>query len=339
MATVTDEGYIMDDRYENVDWSKYGSAQDMYNEGSGNLGLDMSSQYDTGVLSEYQPHQFNYTPPSSLNLNVSGFGNQTIGGGTPFKNPLASTSVSGGKDTVVGQINRGGIGQNPAAMAGVVGGLGGIIQGLVGRGARRDAQIAAQEEFDDMMGQYRELDTSNIYADVENQYTNMENVYEDLTVNKQQAEFERDMFRQQQASTLSDLRGAAGGSGIAGLAQALSNQAMVQSRQAAGSIGLQERQNQILRAQEASRLQQMERAGEVQAEGMRLAGAETARSLDWRKTGTLLGMSQQQLAAANQAIAERDKALYGGIGNVIGGVAGFALGGPAGAAAGGKNKK
>ena len=62
----------------------------------------------------------------------------------------------------------------------------------------------------------------------------------------------------------------------------------------------------------------MERVGEGQAEAQRLAGAETARSLDWRKTTTQLGMSQQRLAAANQAIAQSNAALYGGIGQLAG---------------------
>ena len=52
-------------------------------------------------------------------------------------------------------------------------------------------------------------------------------------------------------------------------------------------------------------LQLQERVGEQQAgEEKRLAGAETARGLEYSKTGTLLGMSQQRLGAANQARAE-----------------------------------
>jgi len=227
----------------------------------------------------------------------------------------------------------GGFGQNfaanmtsPQAMAGMASGIGGIIQGLVGRGKRRDAQIAAQGEYDKMRQQYMDLDTSNIYAGVENKYLNMENPYEDLTVNQQQAEFEKRMFEQQQAGIMQNLRGAAGGSGIAGLAQALSNQALVQSQKAAGSIGLQESRNQIYKAQEASKIQQLERSGEAQAEAMRLSGAETARGLEYQKTGTMFGMSQQDLAAANQAIAQSDAALYGGIGSLVGTAASAAIG-------------
>ena len=216
--------------------------------------------------------------------------------------------------------------KSPQGMAGIASGLGGIIGGLMGRSARRDAQIAAQEEYDIMRAQYMDLDTRNIYADVRNKYLNMENTYEDLTVNQQQAEFERNMFDQQQANIMASLRGAAGASGIAGLAQALSNQALVQSQKAAGTIGLQESRNQALKAREASRIQFAERGGEAQAEAMRLAGAETARGLEYQKTGTLFGMAQQDLAAANAAVAAGDAALYGGIGSLAGTVLSAGIG-------------
>jgi len=207
---------------------------------------------------------------------------------------------------------------SPQAMAGMAKGIGGILQGAIGRGARRDAQIKAQGQYDDMLSEYRALDTSNLYADFENQFTGLENAYEDLTVNRQQAEFEKDMFQQQQATIMQGLKGAAGGSGIAGLAQAMANQGQLQAQKAGGSIGLQESKINMLRAQEASRLQQLERTGAMQAEQLRLAGAERARGLDYMQTSTQLGMAQQDLAAKNRAIAQADAALYGGIGSVAG---------------------
>ena len=211
--------------------------------------------------------------------------------------------------------------QSPQAIGAMASGVGGILQGLIGRGKRRAAQAAAQAEHDRMRREYDDLDTSNLYANVENKYMNMENTFEDLTINKQQAEFERNMFERQQASVMSNLSAAAGGSGIAGLAQAMAQQSQIAGQRAAGSIGMQEYKNQILSATEASKIQRLERAGEAQAEAQRLSGAETARSLDYRKTTTQLGMSQQELAAANQAIATADAALYGGVGQVVGTVA------------------
>ena len=216
---------------------------------------------------------------------------------------------------------------SPQAMVGMAKGIGGIIQGLVGRGKRRDAQIAAQEEYDRMLGEYRSLDTSNLYANVENQFTGLENPYEDLTVNRQQAEFEKQMFQQQQSNILQGLQGAAGGSGIAGLAQAMANQGQLQAQRASASIGLQESKINMLRAQEASRLQKLERTGAMQAEQLRLAGAERARGLEYMQTSTQLGMAQQDLAARNRAIAQADAALYGGIGSLVGTAASAAIGG------------
>ena len=217
-----------------------------------------------------------------------------------------------------------------ASMMGIVGGLGGIAQGLIGRGRRREEQRRAGREYREMRRQFEGLDTGNIYADVRNQYTGMENTFEDLTVNQQQAEFQRQMFAEQQASTLQGLRGAAGGSGIAALAQAMAGQAQRAKQIASASIGQQESRNQALRAQEASRIQQMERMGEAQAEQLRLAGEEQARSLEWQKTGTLLGMAQQRRAAADQAKAQADAALWGGVGSLVGGITTAFMGGSGG---------
>ena len=214
---------------------------------------------------------------------------------------------------------------SPQAMAATASGIGGIIQGLVGRGKRRDAQREAQSQYDDMLKQYQDLDTSNLYADVENQYTNLENTYEDLTVNQQQAQFEKQMFQQQQADTMQSLGAAAGGSGIAALAQAMANQGQIAAQRAGASIGMQESRINMMRAGEAGKLQMAERGGAARAEAMRLAGAEKARSLDWQKTSTELGMAQQDLAAKNQAIAQADAALYGGIGSVAGTLATAAI--------------
>ena len=217
-----------------------------------------------------------------------------------------------------------------ASAMGIIGGLGGIAQGLIGRGRRREEQRRAGREYREMRKQFEGLDTGNIYADVRNQYTGMENTFEDLTVNQQQAEFQRQMFAEQQASTLQGLRGAAGGSGIAALAQAMAGQAQRATQIASASIGQQESRNQALRAQEASRIQQMERMGEAQAEQLRLAGEEQARSLEWQKTGTLLGMAQQRRAAADQAKAQADAALWGGVGSLVGGITTAFMGGSGG---------
>ena len=215
---------------------------------------------------------------------------------------------------------------SPQAIAGAARGIGGIFQGLLGRKKRKREQQAAQAEYDKMMSRYQSLDTSNLAAGIENQFTNLENTMEDLTVNQQQAQFEAQQGAQQRANIMSGLQGAAGGSGIAGLAQALANQGQLATQKASASIGMQESRNQLAAAQQASRLQLAEASGAERADRLRLQGAETARGLEYQKTATELGMSQQELAAKNRAVAQANAALYGGIGSLVGTVAGAGLG-------------
>lgn len=219
---------------------------------------------------------------------------------------------------IVGAIVGGGV-----ALAGGIAKLG---MARSGRGARIEEQNKAREEMEKYQDQYKELDTSNIYAGVTNQFQGMENVYEDLTVNQQQAQFEAQQGAQQRANIMQSMRGAAGGSGIASLAQAMANQGQLATQRAGASIGMQESRIQQIRAGEAGRLQLQERQGEQYAERLRLAGAETSRGLEYSKTGTLLGMSQQRLGAANQARAEAKAAQMSAVGDIAGAGLQFATG-------------
>ena len=81
---------------------------------------------------------------------------------------------------------------------------------------------------------------------MKNQYADMENMYEDLTVDRRAAEFQMEQGAQQRADIMQSFKGAAGASGIAGLAQALAGQGQLQARQVSADIGQQERQNQML---------------------------------------------------------------------------------------------
>ena len=250
---------------------------------------------------------------------------------------------------------------DPFTIGLIMAGTGLVGQGISafsGFGKRKQEQKDAEKEYRKRFSDYEKLDTSNIYADIKNPYeavknpysdldTRFENVFEDLTVNQQQAEFEKQAIQQQQSNILQGLRGAAGGSGIAGLAQAMANQGQLQAQRAAASIGAQEAQIQQLTAQgadQARRLQQQaemtrmageEEANRIRMEGAydaelkRLAGAEKARELEGDKITTLLGMSQQRKAAAELA---RKKArenqmkfftgLTGFAGQLLGGIGG-----------------
>ena len=202
-----------------------------------------------------------------------------------------------------------------------------IVGGLMGGRARRAEETAAQGEFDTNKTAYQNLDTSNLYAGVKNQFSNLENTYEDLTINQQQAQFEAQQNTQSQANILENLRGAAGGSGIAGLAQAMAGQSQLATQRASASIGVQEAANQRLSAGEASRIQGQERQGEATAQSMRLQGATQARTLESSKTENLLSMSAGRLDAAKQARADAKQQVVGGIGSILGAGATAAMGG------------
>lgn len=189
-----------------------------------------------------------------------------------------------------------------AVMSGVQG-LMGIAGGIIGSGKRKREQRRAQEEFNRRKGQFESLDTSNVYA-------GLENVYEDLTVNQQQAEFANRAQQQSLANTMSGMQGAAGGSGIAALAQAMANQSSMNAERASVSIGQQERQNQMAQMQQESNLQRMEAAGELKS-----------REAELNKVSTLMGMSGQRVQAANEARNAATQGILGGVGNIAGGFA------------------
>jgi hypothetical protein len=218
---------------------------------------------------------------------------------------------------------------DPVTTQALIGAGASLLSGLFGRKKRRRQQREAKARYEEMRAAYEGLDTSNIYADVTNPYADMENTMEDLRVNTQQADFMAQQGSQARADILGGFRQAAGGSGIAALAQSLANQQTQQAAQMSASIGQQEAANQAAERDMAGKLQQLDRAGEFQAQQTRLYGESQARALDWQKTGTMFGMSQQRLAGANQAAAQGQAQLYGGIGGLT---AGFATG------AFGKNK-
>ena len=144
-------------------------------------------------------------------------------------------------------------------------------------------QQAAQGRADKTRQQYEDFEFSNPFE-------NMENRFEDMTVDMRAAEFQTQQGQQQRANIMQGLRGAAGSSGVAGLAQVLANQGQEQSQVIAAGIGQQEKQNQKLAMQEGSRIDQMEREGQAAVQA-----AEAG------KQSTLLGMDYGALAGANQA--------------------------------------
>ena len=113
----------------------------------------------------------------------------------------------------------------------------------------------------------------NAYAGLENKYEGMENRFEDMTVDMRAADFQAQQGQQQRANIMQGLKGAAGSSGIAGLAQSMANQGQMQSQQIAAGISQQERQNSMMSAQEGSRIDQLQRGAGMQLQQMEAGGA------------------------------------------------------------------
>tara|TARA_B100000902_G_scaffold24462_1_gene29447 strand:- start:16047 stop:16835 length:789 start_codon:yes stop_codon:yes gene_type:complete len=214
-------------------------------------------------------------------------------------------------------------------------------------------------EMNRLKGIYNNLDTSNPFlnmtnnmSSLSNQYAGLENTMEDLTVNQKQAQFQADQFQRSQANILGSLREASGGSGVAALAQSLSQQGEIAAQKSSASIGMQETRNKMASAQQANQLQMMEAQGAdriqmAQAqEATRLEGMERqgeVMSRNWKRDAiaTQLGMSQQETAAYNNAAGQANQQMWNSIGsgvqNLGSMVAGFGGGGSGGGGGGTTN--
>ena len=187
-----------------------------------------------------------------------------------------------------------------AAAVGVGAGVAKAISGSKQKKAAKAEEARAKAEMERQKEAFAALDTSNPYA-------NMENTMEDLTVNQAEADFMRQQQQQSQANIMQEMKGAAGGSGIAALAQTLANQGSMDAQKAAISIGKQEQSNQMAERQMASQIQNQERQGEIMS-----------RDMERNKVSTLLGMAQSEKAAASQKVAAADQKMWSGISGAAG---------------------
>ena len=169
--------------------------------------------------------------------------------------------------------------------------------GLAGRKKKKDALKKAQGQYDMQRQAFENMDTSNLYMD-------QENVYEDMTVNTQQADFAKSQAMQSQANIMDQFGQSAGGSGIAALAQAMAGQQAQQAQQASVSIGEQERANQAKERNMAATIQQNQIQGEYDK-----------RQNELGKIDTMMQLTGQDLQAAQAAKAQSDQMLISGIGD------------------------
>tara|TARA_R110000744_G_scaffold170649_1_gene288867 strand:+ start:10674 stop:11528 length:855 start_codon:yes stop_codon:yes gene_type:complete len=188
---------------------------------------------------------------------------------------------------------------------------------LTGGAARRNEQRSAQADLHGQMENWEDTKMKNPYAGVKNPYANMENVYEDQTVDLKAAEFARDQSQQSAANIMSSMQGAAGSSGVAGLAQVLANQGAKQAQQASANIGQQEKANQARALGESGRLQQMDREGEQKRDMLERKGAQQVEQYDMDKQNKMLDYAMGRKEAADQdidnAAAQQDQFISGAI--------------------------
>ena len=175
-----------------------------------------------------------------------------------------------------------------------------IGMGLAGRKKKKQALKNAQGAYDMQRQQFENMDTSNLY-------NNMENVYEDATVNTQAADFAKTQALQSQANTMDQFGQAAGGSGIAALAQAMAGQQNQQAQQASVSIGQQEQANQSRTMNQAASIQNQQIEGEY-----------GKRENELGKIDTMMQLTGQDLQAAQAAKSQSDQMLISGIGDAAG---------------------
>ena len=195
----------------------------------------------------------------------------------------------------------------------------------------QNVYAGAQNAYAGLRNQFAGME--NAYAGLGNQYEGMENRFEDMTVDMRAADFQTQQGQQQRANILQGLRGAAGSSGVAGLAQSLANQGQLQTQQIAAGISQQERQNRMLAAQEGSRIdmtqrgeasrlasqsasgamaiQQAERAGAAQLQGQQAAGAMAVQQMQMAGADKQQQMIMQGAADVQAAQAAQQATLLG----------------------------
>tara|TARA_R100001015_G_scaffold19123_2_gene14996 strand:- start:1235 stop:2248 length:1014 start_codon:yes stop_codon:yes gene_type:complete len=185
----------------------------------------------------------------------------------------------------------------PAMLNVITGAMGGVLAGAKYASFAFGGRARNQLEMDKLFRERHADDEArrtksnlsrltNMYSNLSmsNPYLNMENAMEDLTINQNQYQFQRQAFQQSQKNILGALRPTAGASGVASLAQSLVRQNQVSEQQMAANIAREESRNRNLALQQREGLERLER------EGRRIPI-----NFEAQKMQTLIGMEQQEM--------------------------------------------
>jgi len=138
----------------------------------------------------------------------------------------------------------------------------------------------------------------NQFVGAQNFASQIQNTAEDLTVDTTAAEFMAQQQQQGLADTLGGLKGAAGGGGVAALAQSIAGQQSQNLQAARASIATQEQANRQLSAEQAGQIQQMTAQESAANQQRRMEGAASIQELQARsRTGQqefVAGLAQQR---------------------------------------------
>tara|TARA_R100001443_G_scaffold604_8_gene2422 strand:- start:1613 stop:2527 length:915 start_codon:yes stop_codon:yes gene_type:complete len=235
-----------------------------------------------------------------------------MGGGAAAVAPVAAPAAGAGAQMLL------------SAAPGIMTALGSIF----GRKKRRREQTAARKELEAAKKAFEDIEFVNPYLGLTNPYAGMENVYEDATVDMQAADYLRQQQQQSQANVMANLKGVAGGAGVAGLAQQMANISTGQARQASAQIAQQERANQQRAMAESTRIDQLQRTGQSQVDIAKMQGEMMKKAKEDKKTEMMYGLSIERMNAADAARRQARAQLTAGLGQAISGVAGtYAPGG------------
>jgi len=209
---------------------------------------------------------------------------------------------------------------NPAVQQGLLAaapGIIGAVGSLFGRRRRRQEQRDARKNLEQAKKAFESIEYKNPYADLQNPYA--ENIYEDMTVDTQAADYLKEQQQQSQANILSNLKGVAGGSGVAGLAQQMSNISAGQAKQASMQIAQQERVNQQFRLKG----EQQRQTAQGQVDVAKMQGEAGRQKQEQARISALYGLGIDRTDAADAARQTAGSNFVSGLGQAAGGVAGL----------------
>jgi len=187
----------------------------------------------------------------------------------------------------------------------IAAGIGAMSAAKSRKAAQRQAALdraerdKAKADFDKRIEKYEKSE----FAPLDLDKLKTENVFEDMDLTESvlpAADYAREQFQQQQANIMAGLRGTAGASGIAGLAQSLSMQATDQSRQTGITIGQQLAQGRKLALMEKSQKQADERQ-------VMLSNMQGKNAFELDKMATLMGVAGQRTYAAGASLAQQQQ--------------------------------